>query len=292
MTRTRTRKLLTYITFVSPAIMFFSLIILLPFIRAIVFSFQDWNGISSEIKWAGWNNYKNIVHDVYYMKSFGFTLKYVVVTTVLVNTAGFALAIVLNLALKTKNVLRTIFFMPHVIGSLIIGFIWQFIITQVFPHIADLTGWEMFQKNWLSLPDYAFWSLVLVTVWHSAGYLMVIYLAALQGIPADLLEAAQIDGANRWERLWFMILPLVRPAITICIFLAISSGFKMFDLNFALTKGGPFGSTESLALHIYQDAFSNNNYTLASAKAVMFFLILASITLVQVFMMKRKEVEM
>ncbi|MEK8132076.1 sugar ABC transporter permease [Paenibacillus filicis] len=292
MSRTQTRKLLIYIAFVSPAVLFFALFIIWPFLRAIVFSFQDWNGISSTIKWAGWRNYERLLTDTEFMKSFSFTLKYVLVSTILANVAGFALAFILNMALKTKNLLRTVFFLPHVVGSLIIGFIFQFIITQGFPQIASITGIEIFQKNWLSLPDYAFWALILVSVWHYAGYLMVIYLAALQGIPADLLEAAQIDGAGRWYRLRSIILPLIMPAMTVCLFLGISHGFKVFDLNFALTKGGPFGSTESLALHIYLDAFTKNEYTYASAKAVVFFVVLASITVVQVFVMKRKEVEM
>ncbi|WP_239614680.1 carbohydrate ABC transporter permease [Cohnella mopanensis] len=292
MTQTKTKKLLIYFTFVSPAVLLFALIIMLPFARAIIFSFQDWDGISTDIKWVGWSNYTTIFHDSAYLKSFWFTLKYVAVSTLLVNLIGFALAIVLNMKLKTKNVLRTVYFMPHVIGTLIIGFIWQFIISQVFPQIAEWTGWHIFGVNWLSYPSYAFWALILVNVWYSAGYFMVIYIAALQGISTELLEAAQIDGVNRWQRMWHIVLPLVRNAITICLFLAITSGFKVFDLNLALTKGGPFGSTESLALHIYQDAFANNNYTLASTKAIIFFIVLGAITLIQVFAMKRKEVEM
>ncbi|MCR8632287.1 carbohydrate ABC transporter permease [Paenibacillus radicis (ex Xue et al. 2023)] len=292
MSRSKTRKIWIYIAFVSPAVLFFALFIMLPFFRAIIFSFQDWNGISRDIKWAGLSNYKRLLHDIDHIKSFVFTIKYVVVSTILVNLAGFALAFVLNMALKTKNALRTVFFLPHVIGSLIIGFIWQFIITRGFPQIASVTGISIFEKNWLSLPDYAFWALVLVNVWHYAGYLMIIYLAALQGIPSDLLEAAQIDGANRWHRLRSIIIPLIMPAITVCLFLAISHGFKVFDLNFVLTHGGPFGSTESLALHIYLDAFTKNEYTYASAKSVVFFLILASVTVIQVFLLKRKEVEM
>ncbi|MFE5323217.1 carbohydrate ABC transporter permease [Paenibacillus sp. NPDC056579] len=292
MSRTKTRKWLLYIAFVSPAVLLFTIFIMWPFLRAIVYSFQDWNGISSEVKWAGWSNYTRMLSDTEFVRSFTFTLKYVVVSTILVNIVGFALAFVLNMALKTKNALRTVFFLPHVVGSLIIGFIFQFIITQGFPQIASLTGISIFAKNWLSLPSYAFWSLVLVSVWHYAGYLMVIYLAALQGIPTDMIEAAQMDGAGRWRRLWNIILPLIMPAMTVCLFLAISHGFKVFDLNFALTKGGPFGTTESLALHIYLDAFTKNEYTYGSAKAVVFFIVLASITVVQVFVMKRKEVEM
>lgn len=287
-----TRKLLVYIAFVAPAVIFFTLIILVPFLRAIVFSFQDWNGISSDIRWAGWSNYANLLSDKGFAKSFSFTTKFVAITTILLNVFGLILALVLNLALKTRNLLRTAFFLPFVIGSIIIGFIWQFIITQMFKEVGLATGWALFAKNWLSLPDYAFWSLVMVTVWHSVGYFMIIYLAALQGVPRDLLEAAEIDGASRIRRLWFVTLPLIRPAMTINLFLAISNGFKGFDLNYALTRGGPFGTTESLALHIYLDAFTKNLFTYASAKAVVFFLVLASITLIQVAAMKRREVEL
>jgi raffinose/stachyose/melibiose transport system permease protein len=288
----RARKALVYAAFVTPALIFFTMIILVPFVRAILFSFQDWNGISSNIGWAGLDNYERILSDKGFYKSFVFTAKYVIATTILLNVFAFILALLLNMPLKTKNALRTAFFMPYVIGSVIIGFIWQFIITQLFADIGEATQWSLFMKNWLSIPDYAFWSLVIVTVWHSVGYFMIIYLAALQGVPTDLLEAAEIDGAGRWKRLYHVVLPLIRPAMTICLFLAISNGFKAFDLNFALTKGGPFGTTESIALHIYLDAFTKNLFTYASAKAVVFFLILASITLVQVATMKRKEVEM
>ncbi|MBW7473991.1 sugar ABC transporter permease [Paenibacillus oenotherae] len=286
------RKLWTYVVFVAPALFFFTMIILVPFLRAIIYSFQDWNGISSDIAWAGWDNYATIWKDAGFHKSFAFTLKFVLVITILLNVFGFLLALVLNLSLKSRNLLRTAFFLPYVIGPVIIGFIWQFIFTNLFAEIGKATEWSMFMKNWLSLPGYAFWSLVIVTVWHSVGYFMVIYLAALQGVPKDLLEAAEIDGAGKWKRMQNVVLPLIRPAMTINLFLAISSGFKAFDLNFALTRGGPFGTTESIAYHIYLDAFTKNLFTLASAKAVVFFLVLAGITLVQVSVMKRKEVEM
>jgi len=289
---TTARKTLTYMIFVAPAILFFVLIVLVPFLRAILFSFQDWNGISSNIKWVGWRNYGNILHDMAFYKSFLYTIKYVLISTVLLNVLGFLLAFVLNMSLKTRNLLRTAFFLPYVIGPVIIGFIWQFIISQLLPEIGKALGWPLLEQNWLSLPTYAFWSLIIVTVWHSVGYFMIIYLAALQGVPSDILEAAEIDGAGRLERLWHVVLPLIRPAMTINLFLAISNGFKAFDLNFALTRGGPFGSTESLALHIYLDAFSKNLFTYASAKAVIFFLLLAGVTMVQVAIMKRKEVEM
>jgi len=290
--KTSTRSALTYIVFVAPAVLFFVTFILFPLVRAIIYSFQDWDGIASEASWVGWGNYKRLLDDTDFGTSFMFTFKYVAVTTILFNLSGFLLALALNMALKSRNLLRTGFFLPHVVGSVIIGFIWQFIIVQLFGEIGKATGIALFQKNWLSMPDMSFWSIVIVAVWHSAGYFMVIYLAALQGVPRDLLEASEIDGAGRMRRLWSVTLPLIRPAMTVCFFLAISSSFKAFDLNFSLTRGGPFGSTESLALQIYSDAFVKNLFTYGAAKAVVFFLVLAGITLVQVGVMKRKEVEM
>ncbi|WP_019421551.1 carbohydrate ABC transporter permease [Paenibacillus sp. OSY-SE] len=288
----KTRGRLMYTAFVAPAIIFFALVILVPFLRAIVYSFQDWDGISSNISWVGWSNYQQLLHDTAFMKSFVFTAKYVAVTTVLLNVIGLLLALGLNQAIKFRNVLRTIFFLPYVMGSVIVGFIWQFIITNLFSEIGSATGWSLFQKNWLSLPDYAFWSIVMVAVWQSVGYFMIIYLAALQGVPKDMLEAAEIDGAGYWSRMRNVVFPLIRPALTINLFLAIANGFKGFDLNYSLTGGGPFGTTQSLAYHIYTEGFGRNLFTYASSKAVVFFLILAAVTLVQSIVLKRREVEL
>lgn len=289
--KSKAQKKLVYFIFVAPAVIFFTLIVLIPFLRAIQYSFQDWDGISSHAGWAGWGNYQKLIHDEGFLKSFVFTIKYVAVTTILLNVFGLLLALALNQAFKIRNLLRTVFFLPYVIGSVIVGFIWQFIITNMFTEIGSATGWTLLQKNWLSLPNYAFWSIVLVAVWQSVGYYMIIYLAGLQGVSKDLLEAAQIDGAGYWSRMWNVTFPLIRPAITINVFLAIANGFKGFDLNYALTGGGPFGSTESLAYHIYTEGFGRNMFSYASAQAVVFFLVLAAVTLIQATVLKRREVE-
>lgn len=281
-----------YAAFVAPAILFFTLIILIPFLRAIIFSFQEWDGISSNISWIGWRNYQNLFHDASFWRSFTFTAKYVVATTILLNVFGLLLALGLNRAIKFRNLLRTVYFLPYVMGSVIVGFIWKFIITNQFSQIGAATGWAIFQKNWLSLPDYAFWSIVMVAVWQSVGYFMIIYLSALQGVPKDLVEASEIDGAGYWSRMRNVVFPLIRPAITINLFLAIANGFKGFDLNYSLTGGGPFGTTQSLAYHIYTEGFGRNMFTHASSKSVIFFLILATVTIVQSLVLKRREVEM
>jgi raffinose/stachyose/melibiose transport system permease protein len=283
---------LIYIAFVLPALLFFSLVIVLPFCQAIIYSFQEWNGISSTTKWVGFDNYLRLFEDSNFTTSLLTTLKFVIATVVAINVIGFSLALILNKALKTRNILRTLYFMPNVIGSLIIGFVWQFIFTEVFSQISQKTGWGLMEINWLTLPDYAFYALVLVFSWQFAGYVMIIYLAALQSVPKELIESSYIDGASGWTRLRFIIIPLIMPAITISTFLSASEAFKMFDLNLALTNGGPFNSTEMLALQIYQEAFVNNQYGYGSAQAVMFFIIVAAITLMQVMILKRKEVDM
>lgn len=285
------RRFLLYAAFVGPMLVLFSVFILLPFIRSIVYSFQDWNGISSEIHWVGWKNYRNIMEDSNFARTITFTLKYVAVTVVAFNVIGLLLALALNMGLKMKNVLRAAFFLPTVMSTVIVGFLWNFIIVNVFPQLGNLTGAEMLKVNWFTQPDYAFWAIILVTVWQGIGYYIMIYLAGLQGVPHDLLEAAQIDGAGKWTCFRSIVLPLIRPSLTICLFFSIISGFKSFDINYSLTMGGPFGTTESISYQIYQDAFSKDMFSYASAKAVILFLILGVFTLIQVPMMKRKEVE-
>lgn len=285
-------QLLQQLVFVGPSIVFFILIIVIPFLLGMVYSFTDWNGVSATINWIGLDNFLHIfANDPKFQTAFWFTVRFTVVGVVLTNIIGFFLAYFLTKPLKSRNMLRTIFFMPNVIGGLLLGFIWQFIFVKGFSTIGDLTGWSFFNLPWLGDEATAFWGIVIVFVWQTAGYLMVIYISSLTNVSPDLLEAAEIDGASRWQILRSIIVPLIMPGVTICLFLAISWSFKMFDLNLSLTKGGPFGSTESVALNIYNEAFVNNRYGIGTAKAFVFFVIVAIITIVQVRLTKSKEVE-
>ncbi len=256
------------------------------------YSFTDWNGVAGTVTWIGLDNFKAIFSsDSDYFAAFWFTVTFTAVGVVLTNVMGFIIAYVLTKPLKMRNALRTIFFMPNVIGGLLLGFIWQFIFVKGFATLGELTGWSFFNLPWLGDEKTGFWGIVIVFVWQTAGYLMVIYIAALTNVPRDVMEAAEIDGASRMQVLRTVIMPLVMPAVTVCLFLAISWSFKMFDLNLSLTKGGPFKSTESVALNIYLEAFQNNRYGLGAAKAFIFFVIVALITLIQVRITKSKEVE-
>ncbi|MEK4853493.1 sugar ABC transporter permease [Paenibacillus sp. FSL H7-0756] len=278
--------------FVGPALLFFTLIMIIPFLMGMYYSFTDWNGVSGNVSWVGFENFKSIfTNDRDFWSSFWFTVRFTVLGVILTNIVGFFLAYLLTKPLKTRNMLRTIFFMPNVIGGLLLGFIWQFIFIKGFATMGDLTGLSFFNLPWLGDATTGFWAIVMVFIWQSSGYLMVIYIASLSNVSKEVLEAAEIDGASRMQVLRNIILPLIMPAVTIGLFLAISWSFKMFDLNLSLTKGGPFKSTESVAMNIYNEAFLNNRYGLGTAKALLFFLIVALITVIQVRITKSKEVE-
>ncbi|WNQ10176.1 sugar ABC transporter permease [Paenibacillus aurantius] len=278
--------------FVGPALLFFTLIVVIPFLMSIYYSFTEWNGVAAEVKWTGLDNFKAIIFDDKdFHRSFWFTVRFSVAEIIFTNLLGFLLALLLTQHLKTRNVLRTVFFMPNVIGGLLLGFIWQFVFVKGFATLGELTNIGFFQLPWLGDEPTAFWGIVIVSVWQGAGYLMVIYIAGLANVPKELIEAARIDGATRWDMLKSVTIPLIMPSVTVCLFLTISWAFKMFDLNLSLTKGGPFGATESVAMNIYQEAFRNNRYGLGTAKALLFFIIVALITIVQVSITKKREVE-
>jgi raffinose/stachyose/melibiose transport system permease protein len=286
------KSMLSFAAFVGPALFFFILIQVIPFLMGVYYSFTSWNGVSSVVEWVGIENYKQIfTNDRTFFNSFIFTTKFMFAAVIISNLIGFSFALLLNAALKTRNILRTVFFIPNVIGGLLLGFIWQFIFVKGFASIGNLTDISFFKLPWLGDEVTAFWGIVIVFAWQISGYMMVIYVAALQGVDHSLLEAAIIDGASSWSLLTKIIIPLILPAFTICFFLTISMAFKIFDLNISLTGGGPFNSTQSVAINIYQEAFQNNRYGLGTAKSILFFVVVAIFTTVQVMLTKKKEVE-
>ncbi|MEH7254016.1 sugar ABC transporter permease [Neobacillus niacini] len=278
--------------FVGPVLLAFILIVLIPFFTGIYYAFTDWNGVTGTVKWVGLDNFKYLfTEDKQFQQSFLLTTKYTIVSIILTNLIGFGLALLVAQKLRSRNILRTVFFMPNLIGGLILGFIWQFIFVKGFASIGELTGIPLFELAWLGDANTAFWGIVIVSLWQGAGYIMIIYIAALQNVPQELIEAARIDGANRFQILRHITMPLVAPAVTICLFLTTASSFKVFDANLSLTNGGPFKSTEMLALNIYTEAFVNNRYGIGEAKALIFFIVVAAITVLQVTISKKREVE-
>ncbi|ASF40849.1 raffinose/stachyose/melibiose transport system permease protein [Halobacillus alkaliphilus] len=281
---------LAFWLFLTPVILGLGIVVVIPFIYGFIYSFTNWNGLTAT-EFLGFQNYINLFQEDEFMQSIWFTIKFAVVTVILLNVFGMALALIVTRNIKSNNLLRTVFFMPNLIGGLILGFIWQFIFISVFGDIANLTGIEGL-NGWLSTTNTGFWGLVILTAWQMAGYIMIIYIAYLENIPKDLIEAAKIDGASSFQRFKNITFPLVAPAFTISMFLTLSMSFKIYDQNLSLTNGGPFNSTQMVSMEIVRTAFSDNQMAYAQAKAVIFFLIVAVVALTQVYYNKKREVEM
>jgi len=288
----RRRNIRDDIIFIGPALFIFLLIVLSSFALGIYYSFTEWNGVSKDTVWVGLENYRYIFRDdPNVARSAWFTLRFTITTTIISNILGLGFALLVTQPIRGARVYRAVFFLPNVIGGIILGFIWRFIFGTAFGSLAAMTGIGFFSLPWLGTPATGFWATVIVFVWKTSGYLMVIYIAAIMTIDENLIEAAKIDGASWWQSLVRITMPLITPAFTICLFLMLSWSSKLFDVIFALTQGGPFGSTEAFALNIYKEAFEYNNYGLASAKAVIFFIVVSAITLLQVNATKRMEIE-
>ncbi|HHY80795.1 MAG TPA: sugar ABC transporter permease [Thermoanaerobacter sp.] len=289
--KTLLAKLKTYLIFAGPTTFAFLTVIILPFLYGIYLTFTDWDGISATHAFVGFSNYLQAFKDKVFWTSFLLTLKYVFFTVILINVIAFFLAYVLTSGLKGQNFFRAGFFTPNLIGGVLLGFIWQFIFSEILVYFGKSYNVPIFSNSWLSDPDKAFWALVIVTVWQYTGYMMVIYIAGLVNIPRDLLEAASIDGANSYQRLKNVILPLMVPSFTISVFLTLQRGFMVYDINLALTNGGPYKSTELISLHIYNTAFLYQQYSTGQAKAIFLFFVVATVTLLQVYFSKKLEVE-
>ncbi|SFK16382.1 raffinose/stachyose/melibiose transport system permease protein [Halobacillus dabanensis] len=281
---------LAFWLFLTPVILGLGIVVVIPFFYGLFYSFTDWNGITAN-EFLGFENYIKLFQENEFMSSIWFTVKFAVVTVILLNIMGLGLALLVTRNIKSSNLLRTVFFMPNLIGGLILGFIWQFIFISVFGDIAGLTGIEGL-NGWLSTTNTGFWGLVILTAWQMAGYIMIIYIAYLENIPKELIEAAKIDGESSFQRFKNITFPLVAPAFTVSMFLTLSMAFKIYDQNLSLTNGGPFNSTQMVAMEIVRTAFSDNQMAYAQAKAVIFFLIVAVIAMTQVYYNKKREVEM
>lgn len=278
--------------FIGPILFAFLLVVIIPMILGIYFSFTDWNGINNNAAWIGVSNYIEVFKgDKEFVNAFMFTAKFAAVSVVLINLIGFGLALFVTKIERFSGLLRSVFFMPNLIGGLILGFVWQFIFIKAFGYIGKEMGWTLFQ-GWLSTTTTGFWGLAILMSWQMSGYMMVIYIAALQNIPESLIEAARIDGASSLQRLRHITVPLVAPAFTVGVFLTLSNSFKLYDQNLSLTGGDPAHTTEMLAMNIYNTAFVFNNMGIAQAKAVIFLVAVSAITLTQIYYSKKKEVEM
>lgn len=283
-------KEFTFWLFITPVLLSLTLVVILPVVMGLFYSFTNWNGLDFT-SFVGLSHYKRLFGDEQFLRSLWFTIKFSVASIILLNVIGLSLALLVTSKLKSRNILRTVFFMPNLIGGLILGFIWQFIFIRVFASIGELIGVESLQV-WLATPGTGFWGLVILTVWQMAGYIMIIYIAYLQGVPKELLESAEIDGATPFQKFRHVIFPLIAPAFTVTMFLTLSNSFKIYDQNLSLTGGGPYNSTQMVAMNIVDTAFSGNQMAYGQSKAIIFFLIVAVISLSQVYYNKKREVDL
>ena len=284
--------------FLLPLMAAFTIGFVWPFIQGIYLSFCTFtttsnaklNGVMNNK--AFFNNYIKAFQDPTFVRSFWYSALFAVVSLIIINVLAFTVAYFLTKELKGSNLFRTVFFMPNLIGGIVLGYIWS----MIFDGILHIYG-----KTLVTEPVWGFWGLVVVVAWQQIGYMMIIYIAGLQAVPSDMLDAAKIDGANSWQTLWRVTIPNVMPSITICTFLSLTNGFKLFDQNLALTNGlpkpfingVPVGQTEMIALNIYNTFYVGNTASrgTAQAKAVLFFILVAGLGLIQLSATRRKEVQ-
>jgi raffinose/stachyose/melibiose transport system permease protein len=299
---TSRRNSLLFFLFLLPAVFAFCMVIVIPFLMGIYYSFTNWNAITgTAVEWVGLKNYFAIKSDLTFLHAFLVTVVYAVMNIVVLNVCAFFMALLVTSKLKFKGIYRAGFFLPNLIGGLILGYIWQFIFNNAIPSFGSSIGFTwLYDHLFLADRHMALLAIVIVGTWQYAGYIMMIYVASIQGIPDSLLEAAEIDGANYFRKLKAVIFPLVAPAFTVSMFLTLINSFKQFDVNYSLTAGGPSGmfmgkalmTNEFLALNIYNTAFAYNRLAQGQAKAIIFFIVIAVISMLQVRANKKREIEM
>ena len=281
------------VLYTIPAIILVTITIYIPFVMSGYYSLTEWNGIAKEPVFIGLDNFKKVFNgSSEFIKSLIFTGKYTILFMIFSNVLALAIAVALVQKIRFANLMRGMFFVPYIMSMIIVGFIWKFIFSQGFEVLFEKTGWGFLNWSWLGESNLAFLAIVIVGVWQSLGFYIVLYIAGLQAVPGDVLEAATVDGATSWTRFFKVTLPLLGPSITTCVFMSLTNALKVFDIILALTKGGPGGTTYSATLDIYREAFQNNNYGLGSAKSLVFFVVVLVITQVAMKIMKSREVDL
>lgn len=268
--------------FVLPTLAAFTIVFAVPFILGLGLSFTEFTTVL-DAKWVAFENYIRAFSNRDFLNALWFTVRFAVVSVITINVISFALASLLTKGLKGTNFFRTVFFMPNLIGGIVLGYIWQLIINGILQNIGVTITYDA---------KYGFWGLVFMMNWQLIGYMMIIYIAGIQNIPTDLQDASKVDGASRLQTLRHVTIPLVMPSVTICLFLTITNSFKLFDQNLALTAGAPSKQTAMLALDIYNTFYGKIGWEgVGQAKAVIFFIIVAAISFAQLIFTRKKEVE-
>ena len=278
--------------FFCPALLIWLTTMLIPFLYGIFISFTKWDGIADNYTIIGLANFQKVFNTSKFWLSLQRTSIYTVGTVVLSNVVALMLGLLLTSSLKGRNAFRTAIYVPNVVGGVAMGYVWQYIFNYGFTKIGQQLGIGWLATSMLSDPTKAMIALVIVSSWQLSAYLMIIYVAGFTNVPNELVEAARVDGASAGQVFWNVRMPMIRSSVTICLFLAIVRSFMVFDINLSLTDGGPFSSTEMIALRIYNTAYVSLKFGNAQAQAVILFIIVAFISVLQAYFTQKREVQM
>ncbi|PLR82918.1 sugar ABC transporter permease [Bacillus canaveralius] len=284
------KKNKTFLVIAIPAFVLFFTFHTYPALQGIFYSFTDWKGYGNW-NFVGLKNYLNVFKDERALDAYIFTFKFAIISTIIVNMISLLVAMGLNSKIKFHKSLRAVYFLPYILSILIVGFIFNFVFTHFLPKIGEATGLEFLSTNILGDPDLAWIGIVIVAVWQAVAFNTILYLAGLVTISEDLYEAASIDGANHWTRFWKITFPLIAPFFTINMVLSMKNFLMVFDQIMALTGGGPGQSTESISLLIYRGGFEGGEFAYQSANAVIYFIIIVVISIIQLKFLEKREVE-
>ncbi|MBQ3701689.1 MAG: sugar ABC transporter permease [Oscillospiraceae bacterium] len=283
-------KVKQYLMFAGPGTVLFLAVVIVPFLYGLYLTFTSWDGVSLSKPFVGLQNFADAFKDTTYWQAMGRTVIYSIFAVILINIVAFLLAYLLTSGVKGQNFFRAGFFVPNLIGGIVLGYVWQFVFNRAFVAIGKALG-NAGAVSLLSTPNGAMFCLILVSVWQYAGYMMLIYVAGFMSVSNDVKEAAMIDGCTPSQAMWNVTVPLMRSSFVQCIFLSITRCFVVYDVNLSLTKGEPFGSSVMAAMHVYNQAFTYKNYGLGQAEAVILFLVCAIVGVTQVMVGKKGEVE-
>jgi len=289
--RRRSKALQVPWWFLVPALVVYTIVVVVPDVQAMVFAFTDWDGLTDSFDFVGFDNFVAAFKSPHALSSLINTLMLTIAVTVVQMVVGLLLALALNTPVRSRNVLRVAFFAPVVLTSVAVGYIWKYMYapTGALNQMLDLVGLAALKHDWLGDPSVNLWAIAFMCVWQSAGFTMVIFLAGLQGVDVDLIEAAHLDGAGSWTRFWYVVRPLLAPAILINAVLCVSGGLKIFDQIYITTQGGPAHTTSTLATLTYTDGFVTGDYSFGVTLSVILTLLVSVVTVVQFRLMNRRE---
>ncbi len=289
-TNTFSYKCRLYLMFAGVSTAVFAAVVIIPFIYGLYLTFTSWDGVSKQKPFVALENYMATFADTAYWQALGRTMIYSVIAVILVNVVAFILAYMVTSGVKGQNFFRAGFFMPNLIGGIVLGYIWKFVFNRAFVALGESLSIGFLSTSWLATTNGAMLCLIIVSVWQYAGYMMLIYVAGFMSVSADVLEAASIDGCNDVQTIWYISVPLMVSSFVQCLFLTITRCFMVYDVNLSLTNGEPFNSSVMGAMHVYNQAFTYKNYGTGQAEALILFIVCAVVGVLQVYVGKKAEV--